>query len=59
MNAQPQRGNPSRKGRQSMTDVFNRDMLEILPFGIGYLKPLVNSRNEAEDYTFIEINAFF
>ena len=42
-----------------MTDVFNRDMLEILPFGIGYLKPLVNSRNEAEDYTFIEINAFF
>ncbi|NNJ32818.1 PAS domain S-box protein, partial [Lacrimispora defluvii] len=36
-----------------------QNVLNILPFGIGYIKLLVNSRGETEDYMFLDMNPAF
>lgn len=42
-----------------MINTHIQDEQGILPFGIGYLKLLVNSRGEAEDYTLLAVNPAF
>jgi diguanylate cyclase (GGDEF)-like protein/PAS domain S-box-containing protein len=39
--------------------VFDRNMLDILPFGIGYIRLLTNQSNVAADYVFFDVNSAF
>lgn len=38
--------------------IFDRNMLDILPFGIGYIK-LLNNFSEAADFVFFDLNSAF
>lgn len=42
-----------------MNHTFHRDMLDILSFGIGYLKPVFNRQKKTCDYVFLEMNTAF
>ncbi len=39
--------------------VLDRNMLDMLPFGIGYVRLLADSSNEKTDYIFFDINSAF
>ena len=39
--------------------VFDRNMLDILPFGIGYIRLLTNQSNIAAEYVFFDVNSAF
>lgn len=39
--------------------VFDRNMLDILPFGIGYIRLLTDQPNAAADYVFFDVNSAF
>lgn len=42
-----------------MSDNYIQNVQDILPFGIGYLKLLLNSQGEAEDYILLDANQEF
>ena len=42
-----------------MNNDYIQNVMNILPFGIGYFKLLFNSSNEAVDYMFLEVNPAF
>lgn len=42
-----------------MDKSFNQNIQHILPMGLGYFRLLVNSRSEAEDFMFLDINPAF
>ncbi|QIB70453.1 PAS domain S-box protein [Aminipila butyrica] len=42
-----------------MQDKYTQNMLDILPFGIGYFKLLLNSNQMAVDYVFLDLNPAF
>jgi len=42
-----------------MNNNYIQNVMDILPFGIGYFKLLFNSSNEAVDYMFLEVNPAF
>lgn len=42
-----------------MTEGFDRGLLDILPFGIGYIKLLLDEYDEVIDYRYIDVNPAF